>query len=259
MSDADILALATELAQRAGDRQLERLAHARDQVTTKSSATDMVTGVDREIERLIVDGIRAARPDDGILGEEGADVESSSGHRWLIDPIDGTTNYLYGLPGFAVSIACQRDGETIVGVVNDPIHRDLFVATLGGGATLNGGPIRCSDETDVGKALVATGFAYDPGRRREQGEVIARIIGEIRDIRRLGAASVDLCSVACGHVDAYYERGLNPWDLAAGELIAAEAGAEISAIEGGPARPGSVLAAPPALAEQLRDLLARAG
>jgi myo-inositol-1(or 4)-monophosphatase len=254
-----LLALATDLAQRAAALQLERLANAREDVATKSSATDMVTSVDREIERLIVDGIRAARPDDGILGEEGADIESSSGYRWLIDPIDGTTNYLYGHPGFAVSIACEHDGETIVGVVNDPIHRDLFVATRGGGATRNGAPIRCSDETDLSKALVATGFAYDPDRRREQGEVIARIIGEIRDIRRMGAAAVDLCSVACGRVDAYYERGLNPWDLAAGELIAGEAGAEISAIEGGPARPGSVLAAPPALAEQMRNVLARAG
>jgi myo-inositol-1(or 4)-monophosphatase len=253
------LSLATELAQRAGDRQLERLATAREDVTTKSSATDMVTAVDREIERLIVDGILAARPDDGILGEEGADVEGSSGYRWLIDPIDGTTNYLYGHPGFAVSIACERDGETVAGVVNDPVHGELFAATRGGGATRNGAPIRCSKETDVAKALVATGFSYDPDQRRAQGEVIARIIGEIRDIRRMGAAAVDLCSAACGRVDAYFERGLNPWDLAAGELIATEAGAVISSIEGGPARPGSVLAAPPALAEQLRNLLARAG
>jgi myo-inositol-1(or 4)-monophosphatase len=146
-----------------------------------------------------------------------------------------------------------------VGVVNDPIHRDLFVATRGGGATRNGAAISCSTETDLAKALVATGFGYDPQRRREQGAVIAQIIGEIRDIRRMGAAAVDLCSVACGRVDAYYERGLNAWDLAAGELIAAEAGVEITAIEGGPARPGSVLAAPAALAEQLRNLLARTG
>jgi myo-inositol-1(or 4)-monophosphatase len=254
--DSQPLDLATGLAERAGAMQLERLGSARDQVTTKSSATDMVTAVDKEIERLIVDGILAARPDDGIVGEEGADVAGSSGYRWLIDPIDGTTNYLYGHPGFAVSIACEHEGETVVGVVNDPIHRDLFVATRGAGATRNGEPISCSTEIDLAKALVATGFGYDPPRRREQGEVIARIIGEIRDIRRMGAAAVDLCSVACGRVDAYFERGLNAWDLAAGELIAAEAGVEITAIEGGPARPGSVLAAPPALAGQLRNLLA---
>jgi myo-inositol-1(or 4)-monophosphatase len=224
-------------------------------VGTKSSATDMVTEVDREVERLIVDGILTARPDDGILGEEGADVAGTSGYRWIVDPIDGTTNYLYGHPGFAVSIACERDGEVVVGVVNDPLHRDVFAATRGGGATRNGESIRCSEETEIAHALVATGFAYEAERRREQGAVIARIIGEIRDIRRMGAAAVDLCSVACGRVDAYFERGLNPWDLAAGELIASEAGAEISAIEGGPARPGSVLAAPPALVEPLRALL----
>src|SRR3954454_1016118 len=148
MSESEILALATGLAERAGAMQLNRLASARDQVATKSSTTDMVTAVDREIERLIVEGILAARPDDGIVGEEGADVEGTSGYRWLIDPIDGTTNYLYAHPGFAVSIACERGGEAVVGVVNDPVHADQFVATRGGGATRNGEPIRCSGETD---------------------------------------------------------------------------------------------------------------
>jgi myo-inositol-1(or 4)-monophosphatase len=256
---AELLALAESLAERAGTVQLDRLTDAREQVTTKSSGTDMVTEVDREVERLIVDGILSARPGDGILGEEGADVESSSGYRWLIDPIDGTTNYLYAHPGFAVSIACELEGETVVGVVNDPIHGDVFAATRGGGATRNGEAIRCSEETEVSHALVATGFGYDADRRREQGAVLAAVIGEIRDIRRMGAAAVDLCSVACGRVDAYFERGLNAWDLAAGELIALEAGAEVTSIEGGPAEPGSVLAAPPALADQLRNLLARAG
>jgi myo-inositol-1(or 4)-monophosphatase len=256
---SDLLALAERVARRAGEVQLDQLTSAREQVTTKSSATDMVTAVDREVERLIVDGILDARPDDGILGEEGADVEGSSGYRWLIDPIDGTTNYLYGHPGFAVSIACELDGQTIAGVVNDPIHGEVFAATRGGGATRNGEAIHCSTETDPRQALVATGFSYDAGRRREQAAVLAQVIGEIRDIRRMGAAAVDLCSVACGRVDAYFERGLNAWDLAAGELIASEAGAEITAIDGGPAEPGSVLAAPPTLATQLRDLLARAG
>jgi myo-inositol-1(or 4)-monophosphatase len=185
----------------------------------------------------------------------GSDTPGTSGYRWIVDPIDGTTNYLYGHPGFAVSIACERDGETIAGVVFDPIHDQLFAATRGGGATLNSEPIRCSEETDISRALIATGFSYDAERRREQGQVIARVIGEIRDIRRMGAAAVDLCSVACGRVDAYFERGLNAWDLAAGELIAREAGAVIEAIEGGPARPGSVLAAPSALVEPLRALL----
>jgi myo-inositol-1(or 4)-monophosphatase len=246
--------LAESLAHRAAQVQLERLG-SRIRVGTKSTATDMVTEVDREVERLLVDGILAARPDDGILGEEGADVVGTSGYRWIVDPIDGTTNYLYGHPGFAVSIACERDGEVVVGVVNDPLHGELYSAVRGGGATRNGEPVRCSGETDIAHALVATGFGYDPARRREQGAVVARILGDIRDIRRMGAAAVDLCSVASGRVDAYFERGLNAWDLAAGALIAAEAGAVIEAIEGGPARPGSVLAAPPQLLDPLRALL----
>lgn len=255
MTDAsELLALAADLAHRAAEVQLECLDSG-FRVETKSTATDMVTAVDSEVERLLVEGIRAERPDDGILGEEGADVEGSSGYRWVVDPIDGTTNYLYGHPGFAVSIACEHDGETVIGVVNDPLHGDVFAATRGGGATRNGSAISCSEETDLSKALVATGFGYDPERRREQGEVVARIIGEIRDIRRMGAAAVDLCSVACGRVDAYFERGLNAWDLAAGELIATEAGAVLSSIEGGPAEPGSVVAAAPALAAPLRKLL----
>jgi myo-inositol-1(or 4)-monophosphatase len=251
---ASLAKLAEALALEAAELQLEHLG-TRIRVGTKSTATDMVTEVDREVERLIVEGILAARPDDGILGEEGADVSGTSGHRWIIDPIDGTTNYLYGHPGFAVSIACERDDEVVVGVVYDPLHGELYAAARGGGATRNGEPVSCSDETDIRQALVATGFNYDPVLRREQGAVIARVIAEIRDIRRMGAAAVDLCSVASGRVDAYFERGLNPWDLAAGELIAAEAGARIEAIEGGPARPGSVLAAPAALVEPLRALL----
>lgn len=253
-SATELLALAVDLARRAAALQLERLDSG-FRVDTKSTGTDMVTEVDGEVERLLVDGIRAARPHDAILGEEGADVEGTSGYRWVIDPIDGTTNYLYGHPGFAVAIACELDGETIAGVVADPIHDDLFAAARGGGATRNGDPIGCSDETDLSKALVATGFGYDPEQRRQQAEVVARIIGDIRDIRRMGAAAVDLCSVACGRVDAYFERGLNAWDLAAGELIASEAGAALTSIEGGPAEPGSVLAAAPALAAPLRELL----
>ena len=252
----DLLVLAEDLAHRATALQLQRLDSG-FRVATKSTATDMVTAVDREVETLLVDGIRDARPDDGILGEEGADVEGTSGYRWVLDPIDGTTNYLYGHPGFAVSIACELDGVAVVGVVGDPLHRELFAATRGGGATRNGEPIRPSEETDLSKALVATGFGYDPRQRREQAEVLAAIIGDIRDVRRMGAAAVDLCSVACGRIDAYFERGLNHWDLAAGGLIAAEAGAALSSIEGGPVQPGSVVAATPALAAPLLELLRR--
>ncbi len=256
---AEVLALARELAAEASRLQLEGLQRPRADVGTKSSATDYVTEVDRACERLIVDGILEARPDDAILGEEGADVEGTSGLRWLVDPIDGTTNYVYGHPGFAVSIACEHDGETIAGIVSDPLHGDVFEATRGGGALLNGRSIAANPAPELGAALVATGFGYDSGQRASQGEVIAKVIGGIRDIRRMGAAAVDLCSVACGRVDAYFERGLNPWDLAAGELIASEAGAVVEAIEGGPAVSGSVLAAPAGLLDELRALLIEAG
>jgi myo-inositol-1(or 4)-monophosphatase len=254
-----LLALAEDLAARAATLSLERLREPRTNVRTKATTTDMLSEVDEACERLIVEGIRASRPDDGILSEEGASAEPTSGVRWVIDPIDGTTNYLYGHPGYAISIAVEERGEPIVGVVADPIHRERFTAVRGGGARRNGEPIEVSTETEVASALVATGFGYEPEGRRAQAEAVARLIGSIRDVRRMGAAAVDLCSVACGRVDAYYERGLNHWDLAAGELIASEAGAVVSSIEGDTARPGSVLAAPPALHGPLLELLAEAG
>ena len=246
----EILALAERLAGAAAALSLERLREPRADVRTKSSATDMVSEVDEACERLIVDGIHGARPDDGVLSEEGAAVESSSGVRWVIDPIDGTTNYLYGHPGYAISIAVERDGAAVAGVVEDPLHGERFTAVRGAGARRNGEPIRVSAETELGAALVATGFGYTPGERTRQAEVLSRLIGSIRDIRRMGAAAVDLCSVACGRVDAYYERGLNHWDLAAGTLIAKEAGARVGELDD-----GTVVAAPPALFEPLSEAL----
>jgi myo-inositol-1(or 4)-monophosphatase len=247
---ASLLGLAEDLAQQAGELSLQRLHHPRADVRTKSTATDMLSEVDEACERLIVDGIRAARPDDGILSEEGASAQATSGVRWVIDPIDGTTNYLYGHPGYAISIGVEVDGEAVAGVVVDPIHSERFTAASGWGALRNGEPVAVSQETELASALVATGFGYDPARRTAQAELMARLIGSIRDIRRMGAAAVDLCSVACGRVDAYYERGLQHWDLAAGTLIASEAGAVIGELDD-----GTVIAAPPALYEPLRDLL----
>ena len=253
MNDVDLaslLGLAEDLAVRAGELSLRRLDEPRADVRTKSTATDMITEVDEECERLIVEGIREARPGDGILSEEGASAATTTGVRWVIDPIDGTTNYLYGHPGYAISIAVEIDGEVAVGVVHDPVHGERFAATRGGGATRNGLGIGVSAETELASALVATGFGYDPEVRTAQAERLARLIGSIRDIRRMGAAAVDLCSVACGRVDAYYERGLNHWDLAAGSLIAAEAGATV-----GELADGTVVVAPPALYDELRSLL----
>lgn len=224
---------------------------------TKSSHTDIVTRFDRAAEATIVDGLVRARPHDAILGEEGADRAGTSGYEWLIDPIDGTTNFVYDLPTWCCSIAVAHHGRTVAGAVYVPALDELFVAAMGQGATLNGRSISPSDETELGRALVATGFSYDAGRRREHAAQIARIIGDVRDIRRMGSAAIDLCFVAAGRVDVYLERNLNPWDMAAGELIAREAGAITSDFAGGPARPGELLASAPGLHAAVVGLLER--
>jgi myo-inositol-1(or 4)-monophosphatase len=249
----ELLELATKVAGRAADLLLDGSHRHRTSVGTKSTATDMVTEMDRASEQLIVTELLAARPEDGILAEEGSARPGTSGLRWVIDPLDGTTNYLYGHPGYAISIAVEVDGETAVGVVHDPIHGDRFAAMRGGPATRNDQPIQVSTETELGSALIATGFAYAASERVAQAELLVRMIGSIRDIRRMGAAAVDLCSVACGRVDAYYERGLNHWDLAAGALIARAAGATVGELDD-----GTVVAAPPALYGPLRGAIVAA-
>jgi myo-inositol-1(or 4)-monophosphatase len=255
----ELLALATDLAADAAALLIDGLTRHRVEVSTKSSPTDMVTEMDRASEALIVTGIRSARPDDGIVGEEGANHEGTSGVRWLIDPIDGTTNYLYGFPGFAVSIGAELHGDVIAGVVHDPLHHDVFRAARGRGATRNGEPIRASVNDDLMTALVGTGFSYERERRVRQAAVLAQVLPRVRDIRRTGAAAVDLCSVACGRLDAFYERGLGPWDLAAGALIAREAGATVGDLAGGPPSGEFVLAASSGLFKPLRALLDTAG
>lgn len=257
-SRRELLALAETTAREAGALLLRFRAAGTSGVGTKSSATDMVSDADRASERLIVERLRAARPDDAILGEEGGASAGTSGVTWVIDPLDGTTNYLYGLTHFAVSIGVEVDGEAVAGVVYDPVHDEAFTASLGGGAHLNGRAIAVSGKADLATALVATGFGYDAEVRARQGPVVARVLPLVRDIRRHGAAALDLCNVACGRVDAYYERGLQAWDMAAGALIVREAGGLTAAIEGGPAVPGSMVAATPALLEPLRRLVAEA-
>jgi len=254
-----LVALAVDVAAEAAALLVEGLGRARALVDTKTTVTDMVTEMDRASERLVVDALLAARPDDGVLGEEGTDHLGTSGVRWIVDPLDGTTNYLYRHAGFAVSIAAELDGEVVAGVVHDPLHGEVFTATRGGGARRNGVPVAASSEDRLGHALVATGFAYDPARRARQAAVLARIIPSIRDIRRMGAAAVDLCSVACGRVDAYYERGLQVWDHAAGGLVASEAGAWVGGLLSPEIGDGVCLAAPPALLAPLRELLIEAG
>jgi myo-inositol-1(or 4)-monophosphatase len=250
-----LLVLATDVATRAARLLLEGLGRERISVQTKSTRTDMVSEMDRASEQLIVRELLTARPDDGIVGEEGTARIGTSGLRWVVDPLDGTTNYLYGFPGWSVSIAAEDDAGVVVGVVVDPSHRDVFSATRGGGARRNGEPIRCSAQTVLAETLVGTGFNYEAERRRRQAEVLVDLLPRVRDIRRMGAASVDLCSVACGRLDAYYERGLSWWDVAAGSLIAAEAGAVVLSLDGGPVTGDSVMALAPGVAASLSELL----
>lgn len=251
----ELLGLAVAAADAAAALLLDAMDRVRLDVGTKSSRTDMVTEMDRASEALVRDLVLGARPDDGFLGEESDESTGTSGVRWVVDPLDGTTNYLYGHAGWNVAVAAELDGRGVVGVVHDPLQGDVFAARLGGGATRNGRTIAVSEQRQLATALCATGFAYDPDRRRRQAEVLAAVIPQIRDVRRVGAAAVDICSVACGRLDAYWERGLGPWDLAAGAVIATEAGAVV----GDPDELGYVLVAPPALFEALRRLLDVAG
>jgi len=240
-----LLDLAVDAARAAGALLLERARAPRTGVSTKSSATDMVSDADRASEALIVEGILAARPDDAILGEEGAGREGTSGVRWVIDPLDGTTNFLFGIPHWAVSIAAEDSGGALVGVVFDPTRDELFAAARGGGATLNDARISASDATDLARALVATGFSYDPAEREVGARVAAELIGHVRDLRRAGAASLDLAWTACGRLDAYYEAHLAPWDCAAGALLVAEAGGRLTQMpEIGPGGPGLIVGGP---------------
>jgi myo-inositol-1(or 4)-monophosphatase len=255
---SELLDLAVDLAQQASRLLLDEAPDRAADVTTKSSRTDMVTAVDRASEALIVGAIAKERPDDGVLGEEGSSRQGTTGVRWIIDPLDGTTNYLYGIPLFAVSIGVEIDGEIEAGVVAHASFGEVFTARRGAGALCNGQPIAVSGKGELATALVGTGFGYDADRRRDQARWLEHILPSVRDVRRGGAASIDLCWVACGRLDGYYEAGLAPWDIAAGDLIAREAGAVTSDFEGGPARPGSVVAASPAIAEPLRRLVVEA-
>ncbi len=215
--------------------------------------------MDTSAEAMIIDVLLGARPGDAILAEEGSDSTGGTGVRWVIDPIDGTVNYLYGIPHYAVSVAAEIEGRTVAGVVYEPVRDELFAAVRGEGATCNGERLRCSAETRLGQALVATGFGYAAGRRARQAQVLQQVLPAVRDIRRAGAASLDLCAVACGRVDAHYEQGLARWDLAAGALVATEAGARVEGLGGAAAGRDLVIAAPPALFGPLHDLLSAHG
>ncbi|OUC96860.1 inositol monophosphatase family protein [Streptosporangium minutum] len=247
--------LAEEIAREAGEMLLAKRPARPEVLATKSSPTDVVTALDKASEELIRARLKAVRPDDAILGEEGGSTGDGR-VRWIVDPIDGTVNFLYGLPDWAVSIAVEVDGEVVAGVVNVVPRGEVFTAARGEGAWLSGERLRCNTGVPLNRALIATGFGYETGRRRVQAEVLAHVVPRVRDIRRAGSAAADLCSVAAGRVDGYYERGPQVWDYAAGGLIATEAGARLGGLNGGPASPELTLCAAPGLFEELHDLLA---
>ena len=258
---AELAEVAAQLARAAGEvlrRRPEDLG-----VESKSTPTDAVTVMDRAAEEVILDGLRARYPGDRVVAEESGDSSPDSTARgevvWYVDPLDGTVNYLYGLPPYAVSIAAVVDGEPIAGVVYDVSRDELFAGISGGGGTCNGRPLRCRDQVDPAMALVATGFGYDADFRAAQADILRHVLPRVRDVRRAGSAALDLCSVAAGRVDAYFEAGMHPWDWAAGALIAREAGARVDGLGGRPTGAGVTLAANPALFDALHELLITAG
>ncbi|MFT4221064.1 MAG: inositol monophosphatase family protein [Microbacterium sp.] len=259
--ETDVLALAVEIAREAGELAHRRRSEGVAIAATKSAVADIVTEADREVEALIRDRLAAARPGDGFLGEESGAAGGTTDVTWVVDPIDGTVNYAYGLPTYAVSVAAvagDPDPGTwtaLAGAVFAPGLGELFTAARGEGARLGGRRLAVASEVGAAGALVATGFGYDPATHAGDLERLARVMPLARDIRRIGAASVDLCYVAAGRLDAYFERGINPWDHAAGGLIVQEAGGLIGGLSGGPPSREMTIAAPPALFEAIERAL----
>ncbi|MDY1004834.1 inositol monophosphatase family protein [Curtobacterium sp. CFBP9011] len=251
--------LAEAIAREAAALAVQRRAEGVEVADRKSSIADVVTAADREVEALIRRRISEARPDDAFLGEESGTATGTSGLTWVVDPIDGTVNYLYGSPAYAVSIGVVRGvpdpamWEPVAGVVIAPATGQVYRAVAGGVAALDGRPLTVAAPESLAETLVATGFGYTAERRWEQAAVLAGLITEVRDVRRAGAAALDCCAVATGTVDAYYERGINPWDMAAGSIVAAAAGADVRTWEVGDTR--SFLFAAPSIVEDLATLV----
>lgn len=265
MSNQELLGLARDVALRAGELAQRRRSEGVEVAASKSSSVDIVTEADRETERLIRGALAAARPGDGFYGEESGAEKGTSGLTWIVDPIDGTVNFLYGIPHYAVSIAVV-EGEpdpltwtALAGCVVNPASGEVFTAAVGRGAFLGERPIRVAESVELSQALLGTGFAYDSGTRGQQGELVAGLLPLVRDIRRLGTASLDLSFVACGRLNAYFERTLSPWDHAAGALIAREAGAAVKGLDDAAPSRDFILAAHPDVAARLEQTLRTLG
>ena len=258
---SDLLELTLSLARAAGDEVLRHL-HGRAgrlelaaTATTKTSRTDLVTAADQASERLILERLAVARPEDGVLAEESGTKPGSSGLRWVVDPLDGTTNFLYGFPAFAVSIACEDERGALVGVVHDPLRGETFRALRGGGAWLGDERLEVGPGPELVEALIGTGFAYGAERRALQARLLTTVLPAVRDVRRAGAAALDLCFVAAGRLDGFYEAGLQPWDSAAAALVVREAGGSVEWLDGIVPGAATIVAGAPRLCAELARLL----
>jgi myo-inositol-1(or 4)-monophosphatase len=247
------LELAERAARAAGDVLMSYFGNAAEGLDVKSSPTDPVSDADREAEEVINRIIVAERPQDGIIGEEGARTAPANGRTWIVDPLDGTVNFLYGMRTWAVSVALEDADGLAAGVVFNPVDDECFSAARGEGAAMNGRPIHVTACPSLDRAMVATGFSYGADQRARQAELLTRLLPRVRDIRRAGAAALDLAYVACGRVDAFYERGLKRWDEAAGRLLVEEAAGVVSDLRGEPH--GVLAAATPALAALLEQVV----
>lgn len=250
--------LAITAAKRAGALLAEmapRRIDLRARANSKSSLSDLVTTADLESEAVILDVLLGARPHDAILAEEGSGRAGTSAVTWVVDPLDGTTNFVYGFGSFAVSIAAKIDGKVVAGVVHDPIADETFVAALGAGATRNGIGLEPTHPTSLSLTLLGTGFGYRPSQRAKQGRLLPGLLPAVRDLRRGGSAALDCCSVAAGRLDAYFEAGLNPWDFSAGLLIATEAGCSATTLEDFPEGESTLVIASGDILDALVELL----
>lgn len=248
------LELAEGAARAAGEVLMTYYGRTPEGLESKTSATDPVSDADREAERVIRELLSAERPDDGLVGEEGSRIEGEHSRRWIVDPLDGTVNFLYGLRAWGVSIALEDEEGLAVGVVFNPVSGECFAAERGRGATMSGRPIHVTDCRSLDRAMVSTGFSYESEHRADQAKLLVALLPRIRDLRRAGAAALDLAYVAAGRVDAYYERGLKRWDEAAGLLLVHEAGGVTTDLDGEPH--GVVAAGTPELLEELKPFVA---
>jgi myo-inositol-1(or 4)-monophosphatase len=252
--ETELLEVAVEAARAAAGELLARFGGQVAGIQAKSTPTDLVSDADLAAEAAIGKVLAERRPGDAIPSEEGG-VTAGGSVQWVVDPLDGTVNFLFGIPVWAVSVACEDADGTIAGVVLDPSRGECFSATRSGPPKLNGTEIHGSDRSELATAMVATGFGYDAAVRARQAVVLTSVLPRVRDIRRAGAAAIDLCWCACGRYDAYYERGVHKWDAAAGGLIAARAGLEVRPLAGSAVDPPGLITAPPGLIDELLKLV----